>query len=180
MTYLHRERVQRHEIAERLADLLLERHGVTHPPVDVDWIAECEGLRFELVDYQQTSGAYYRLGPEEARAFISKRELPLRRVFTKAHELAHHLLDSPTSTWIAGTNLPLPSAYRGRGRHDTHEFFASCLLMPRTWLGSFIRERGWMLERMDLIETVARSFGVSPSAAEVRLVELGHIERRTV
>jgi len=176
--YYHRDTFDSHEAVERLANAVLERHHITRPPIDIDWVAEQEGLRYELEDYANASGAYYRLGPTQARALISKREHPLRRVFTKAHELAHHLMDEPSQTWIAGTNLPLPTAYRGRTSHENHEWFAACLLMPRDWLGSFMRERGWQLERADLIETVARMFGVSIGAAAVRLERLGHLERR--
>jgi len=50
--------------------------------------------------------------------------------------------------------------------------------MPRRWVGSFMRDQGWRYERGVLIERLARTFDVSRPAAEIRLVELGHIERR--
>ena len=174
MTY-HTVRYSTREAVEHLADEVLRRHNITTPPVDVDRIAEREGLVFEETAFTSASGAYYRIDEHHGRALIAKNEWPLRRPFTKAHELAHHLMDTPTQNWVAGTRLPLPSGYRGRARHDAHEFFAACLLVPRAWLGDYMRSRGWRLERGPLIADVARRFGVSKSAAEVRLKELGHI-----
>lgn len=165
-----------YENMERLAELVLERNGVRVPPVDVDFIAEREGLRFGVAHTQLVSGGYYYDGDGRGRAFISSNEHPLRRVFTKAHELAHHLVDEPEVAHAAGYPLlQLPTGYRGRERHRFHERFAAALLMPRDWIGSFMRERGWRLEREDLVASVARHFGVSRAAAAVRLRELGHI-----
>jgi Zn-dependent peptidase ImmA (M78 family) len=164
---------------ERLALTVLVRNGVHAPPVDVDLIAEREGLRFERTSlYGDVSGAYYRGQGRSGHAFISAAEHPLRQVFTKAHELCHHILDEPAISVAAGyPNLQLPSGYRGRESHALHDRFAAALLMPAPWIGNFIRERGWKLERAELIPTVARNFGVSQRAAEVRLEILGHLQR---
>lgn len=165
------------ETIERLALALLERNGVAHPPVDIDLIADREGLAFEYAEFRTASGAYYAEGPGRGRAIISSSDHPLRQVFSKAHELGHHMIERPENVRIAGFQyVQLPAAYRGRDRHWAHEFFAACLLMPRGWIGSYMRERGWKLERPQLIADVARRFGVSRRAAEVRLNELGHIE----
>jgi Zn-dependent peptidase ImmA (M78 family) len=161
---------------ERLAELVLHRNGVDAPPVDVDLIAEREGLTYEPSDTHVVSGAYYYMGGGRGRAFITRHEHPLRQVFTKAHELAHHLVDEQHVAHAAGYPLlQLPSGYRGRERHGLHDRFAAALLMPRSWIGAFMRTRGWRLERAQLIAAVGRHFGVSRRAAEVRLRELGHI-----
>lgn len=165
------------ETVERLADRILERNGVASPPVDVDLISEREGLAFEYADFRAASGAYYSEGPGRGRAIISSGEHPLRQVFSKAHELGHHMIERPENARMAGIEyVQLPAAYRGRDRHWAHEFFAACLLMPRRWIGMYMRDRGWQLERPQLVDDVARRFGVSRRAAEVRLCELGHIE----
>lgn len=166
------------ESVELAATRVLTRHAISAPPVDVDWIAEREGLRFEYLDLDRISGAYVREGERRGCAFISSREPPLRQRFSKAHELAHHLFDEPVISHAAGyPALRLPIGYRGRERHWAHEMFAACLLMPRAWVGTFIRDRGWMLDRFPQITETARIFHVSRNAAEVRLRELGHIER---
>ena len=48
--------------------------------------------------------------------------------------------------------------------------------MPRIWVGQFIRERGWQLERRPLIAPVARMFGLSARVVEIRPRILGRIE----
>lgn len=161
---------------ERLACDLLARHGLDAPPVNVDEIAQREGLNFEIAD--TATGHYYREPDGRGRALIPASEHPLRRRFTKGHELAHHLLDEPREVHAEGyRHLQLPSGYRGRDRHWAHERFAAALLMPRDWVGTFMRDQGWRLERGALVVRVARTFDVSRAAAEVRLRELGHIER---
>lgn len=175
-----RPRYVTNEEVERLAELVLERHGVGESPVDVDLIAEREGLRFEYVDLAQVSGAYYYEGDGRGRAIISTAEHALRQVFSKGHELAHHVMDQPSVAQAAGyPYLQLPSGYRGRDSHWAHDRFAAALLMPRAWVGQYMRERGWKLERPQLVAEVARKFGVSRRAAEVRLEKLGHIQGAT-
>jgi len=161
---------------ERVADAVLERNAVFRPPVQVDVVAEAEGLRFEYVDLLSVSGAYHREGPRSGVAFISKRENRLRQRFSAAHELAHHLLDDPIMvSSLDHPALRLPAGYRGRGRHWGHEYFAGCLLMPRPWIGEVARHGSWTTHA-DLIVEVARRFDVSHAAATVRLRELGYVE----
>lgn len=166
-----------YERIERVADSILERSRVARPPVQVDLIAEREGLRFEYVDLATVSGAYHRISARTGVAFISSRETRHRQRFSQAHELAHHVLDEPSMVRALGhPELTLPSGYRGRGRHWGHEFFAGCLLMPRTWIGEVARHGSWGTHA-DLVIEVARLFDVSRSAARVRLEELRLIDR---
>lgn len=165
---------------EAFAWRVLFRNVVTAPPVNVDEVAQREGLNFEVDAFpdDRTSGFYFDEPNGRGRAVINARHHRLRQRFTKAHELAHHLIDEPV--FVRATGMPylqLASAHRGRGRHWAHERFAGALLMPRPWLGDFMRQKGWQLERDPLIVAVARAFDVSRAAAEVRLRELGYIER---
>jgi len=163
---------------EMLAERVLARRGIYAPPVNVDEIANAEGLDFQLVDLVELSGGYMRDGDGRGHAMIAAKEHRLRQRFTKAHELAHHLLDEPARAHAQGfPNLQLPTGYRGRDRHWIHERFAAALLMPRRWVGDLIREKGWQLERAVLVGRVAHTFDVSRAASEIRLVELGHIQR---
>lgn len=163
------------EVIERAAGLVLLRNRITEPPVDVDAVAENEGLRFEYMELTAVSGAYMREGVGRGCAFIAVHEPRLRQRFSKAHELAHHLFDDPVIAHAAGyPALRLPTGYRGGSeRHWAHEFFAACLLMPRAWVGDVVRYA--YDERPQLITRVAQAFEVSERAAEIRLRELGHI-----
>lgn len=164
---------------ERLAERLLGKHRVSAPPVNVDEIANGEGLDFQIVPLASLSGGYLRDDDGRGHAMIAASEHRLRQRFTKGHELAHHLVDRPDRLTALGfPYLRLPTGYRGRERHWAHERFAAALLMPRAWVASFVRDRGWQLPRDRMIAEVARLFDVSRVAAEIRLVELDHIERR--
>lgn len=162
----------RPEEIERLAYDVLARNGVATPPVDVDVVARDEGLEFIPEHLDQSSGVYFRDPNGHGRAIISARTHPLRQRFTKAHELAHHLMDDETV--YEGIES---SGYRNRNRHWAHEYFAACLLAPRPWVAALMRDsyaRG--LRTPAIVDRVARTFGISRAAAEVRLRELGHIE----
>lgn len=163
---------------ERLAERVLDNRRVFTPPVNVDEVANACGLDFQLVDLLSLSGGYLRDPDGRGHAMIAAGHHRLRQRFTKAHELAHHLLDEESDVRIEGMpHLQLPSGYRGRDRHWAHERFAAALLMPRAWVGQFVRERGWQYEPKRMVVECARMFDVSRAAAEVRLRELGHIER---
>jgi Zn-dependent peptidase ImmA (M78 family) len=165
---------------EKFALLVLDRNRVSAPPVNVDEIAQAERLNFDVRPLERTSGSYFRDPDGLGHATINANDHRLRQRFTKAHELAHHLIDE-AADGVRVQGMPwlrLPAAYRGRDRHWMHERFAAALLLPRVWVGSFMRDRGWQLEREVLVRSVARFFDVSQAAAEIRLTELGHIERR--
>lgn len=156
---------------ERLAREVLARSGVTRPPVDIDAIAVAEGMRFVRINFGECLGAYTRAegfrsgGP---LAFIGTHQHPLRQRFTKAHELAHHLIDDRRVEWVARMRLPLPRHHKGVDYHEAHEFFAASLLMPRPWVDRF-DGGSW---RRDDVARLARHFAVTKIAAAVRLEEL--------
>lgn len=83
----------------------------------------------------------------------------------------HHLLDPA----VPPVHILEPSAYRKTNspRHWAQEYFAGSLLMPRRWVGDFIRDPLGTPD--ELIREVARRFQVSRAAAAVRLRELRHI-----
>lgn len=159
------------EDLERRAFALLEKHRIQKPPVDVDAIALEEGLSFELTTFSVASGAYVGLGDGHGRALIARGESAVRQRYSKAHELAHHLIDRQHETW------QLAPSFRGHDRHWPHEKFAAYLLMPRGWVIATV-EHAMQNGRSgaQLVERVARVFDVSRAAAAVRLRELGYEE----
>lgn len=168
------------EDIERLAMRLVSEHGSAAPPVNVDEVANRLDLDFVLADFDSLDGSYIADEHGRAHAMINRHKPRLRQRFTKAHELAHHVLDNPTIVKVAGfEHLRLPSGFRrGHEREWAHQRFAGAVLMPRSWVAAFMREQGWRLERPPLVARVARVFDVSMSAAEVRLRELGHVPDR--
>jgi Zn-dependent peptidase ImmA (M78 family) len=162
------------ETLERLAWEVLTRASITRPPIDVDAVAAAAGMRFRMarLDSSVAFGFYCHTPPSHWRdrtpfALISVHQHPLRAPFTKAHELAHHLIDDPQHDWVAPFGLPAPG-YTWRDYHEAHEFFAASLLMPRPWVDRF---DGGSWRRRD-VERFARHFAVTKVAAAVRLEEL--------
>lgn len=159
------------EDIEQRAFALLEKHRVRKPPIDIDAIAMEEGLVFELAAFEIASGAYVGFGDGQGRALINASQHPTRQRYSKAHELAHHLIDRQHETW------QLAPSFRGRDRHWPHERFAAYLLMPRGWVVATV-EHAMQNGRSgaQLVDRVARVFDVSRAAATVRLRELGYEE----
>lgn len=150
---------------EALAAEVLARRGVTRGSVDVDDVAQREGLIFELVPgLRVVQGAYYRDCPSaggRSLAFIRADDHALVQRFTKAHELCHHLLDE---------HVELPESYRKGGRHYLHERFAGALLMPEAWVAAVVEDS--RRTGTPVVSAVAQRFEVTWPAALVRLREL--------
>ncbi len=81
----------RQQIEQQVEDLLVE-HGVTSVPVPVEAIARAEGLPIVETDMEaDVSGALIKSGNLHGIA-VNASQAPVRKRFTVAHELAHHLL----------------------------------------------------------------------------------------
>lgn len=107
---------------------------------------------------------------------------PNRRTFSIAHELGHlflHLPADPDARFMRGANLYVDNAtYRmGYGREEAEaNAFAGALLMPRDEFRTLFRQAGGDEQGL---ASLARHFGVSRDAAEVRARVLGfRVDRR--
>lgn len=147
---------------EDVCDAVLRRHDALEPPVDIDAIAAAEGLVFDLAPFVVLKGGYVGVLPDgRAHALIREADHPLVQRFTKAHELAHHLLDKVNE---------FPPGYLQRDRHALHERFAAALLMPRAWVDVVASEAR---ARHELVARIAASCAVTWPAARLRVQELG-------
>ena len=93
----------------------------------------------------------------------------MRQRFTLAHEYKH-IIDHPFEAY------GLQGVAEGRQRQTiVHvcDYFAACLLMPKMLL-----RQAWTAGRSQDIAELARTFGVSSRAMEVRLQDLGLLEAR--
>jgi Zn-dependent peptidase ImmA (M78 family) len=121
------------------------------------------------------SGLLHALPNGEFAVIVSRDDPPERQRFTIAHEVGHRLLHPAYESHGMLDQLAARSDY---GRIESVvNHFAACLLMPRSWIRA-VAQREHFLERSVLIAETARRFDVSRAAAEIRLVELGHVERR--
>lgn len=161
------------EDIERRAYALLEKHKarIRKPPIDVDAIAEAEGLVYAQAEFEVASGAYVGMGDGRGRALINRAHPRTRQRYSKAHELAHHLIDKTHEAW------QVAPSFRGRDRHWPHEKFAAYLLMPRGWVVATVEHAlRHGRDGEQLVERIAKVFDVSRGAARIRLEELGYGE----
>jgi Zn-dependent peptidase ImmA (M78 family)/DNA-binding XRE family transcriptional regulator len=146
------------------ANQLLERANVDDAPIPVEHLANlCGVLVFSRPFADALSGFLLQL---EGGAVIgvNSGHAPVRRRFSMAHELGHHLLDHSERFHIdlAEGNVPGSDYSSERAAND----FAAELLMPRRLLTRFA-------EAQPATAWLAKRFGVSEIAMGYRLVNLG-------
>lgn len=161
-------------IAERQAMRLLGIFEQHEPPVAVGLIAELPKIEVRVVPSRELGGlsGMSQWVKERGRWLIAvnRDDSQTRRRFTLAHEYKH-ILDNPY------INVLYPkSQYGGKTAGERAEqvcdYFAACLLMPRSWV-----KRAWTSGNQDT-EALAAAFTVSPAAMDRRLQHLGLIPPR--
>lgn len=163
---------------ERTAEAVLERFGITKPPVPVEELAKALGaevLPSDLED-KDLSGMFFRRGPRTVILF-NKGHHPNRQRFTVAHEIGHMLLHKDATVFV--------DAVLRRDKHssagiDQKEIqanqFAAALLMPRRWILAEVQRRRpqkVLGSDEELIARLASVFDVSQEALQYRLANLG-------
>lgn len=152
-------------IAELQATRLRELVGVTEPPLAETVISQLPRIQVERMFPAPMSGAT-QWSHGRWLIILNGAEPPVRQRFSLAHELKH-ILDNPFIDLLYPRTRSLSSADRAEQICD---YFAGCLLMPRTWL-----KRAWVEGPQDS-RKLARQFQVSNQAMQVRLLQVGLIE----
>jgi Zn-dependent peptidase ImmA (M78 family) len=166
---------------QRARDLLREL-GIDSPPVPVEEIAEQLGATISREPFRGgISGMLYRTGGR-AVVGVNSAEPPTRQRFTVAHEIGHFLLHEGRPLIVdRHVRVDRRDASSSMGtKHEEIEAnaFAAELLMPEEML----RRHAEALVRDDpalpadrLVNRLAREFGVSNQAMEIRLGALGYL-----
>jgi Zn-dependent peptidase ImmA (M78 family) len=168
------------KLAERAAEQLLADHQITAPPVDVETLARSEGIlvvrhRFKDAD---VSGILFRDADHHVIGVNSAHPL-VRQRFTIAHEIGHRalhpgrelILDVPVRVNLRDKTSSMAS--------DLEEIeanaFAAALLMPEQMIRHHVNQlpAGKRREPDTTAEALARTFKVSTSALNFRLINLG-------
>jgi Zn-dependent peptidase ImmA (M78 family) len=165
--------------ADVAARQLLDEIGWTEPPVDPRAIAE-QIFEVVIVKTAMSSDMSGMLVREPGRIVIGVNEthIPARQGFTIAHELGHLKLHK-------GRSVIMDSDVRVNFRDrvsslatDREEIeanrFAAALLLPDHMVRSRIESEPFGTAK-ELVERLAKSFNVSKSAVNFRLVNLGLI-----
>lgn len=153
-------------IAELQAQRLLEITGIKEPPVPVTVITDIPKIVVQRVVPWPVSGA--TSWTKGAWNVIIKGDEPYgRRRFTLAHEFKH-IVD------YRHIDVAYPSTQFMNHRERAEaicDFFAGCLLVPRTWL-----KNAWANGTQNTKE-LGELFQVTPAAIQTRLLQTGIVER---
>lgn len=158
------------QVIERQATRLLKLADVHGPSVPVEDVART----LPRVQVRRVPGL-----PSSGRAqwnghawvlLVDSSEPGVRQRFSLAHELAHVIYHPLAATVLPGTKH---ATAEERLEHAC-EYFAACLLMPRTWM-----KRAYFHNGIQDVPSLARLFGVSWVSMRIRLEQLGFVDRAT-
>ena len=175
--------------AKKEARKLLDQFKIKEVPVPVEVIAEKLGAKIVEKPFsgnEPLSGALIRTSKSTVIA-INGAVSDTRKRFTLAHELAHLVLhkgdifvDVVPRVMLkrhAEVNMRNASPSRTEDKKELEaNQFAAELLMPKELIDEFLTlllDESPSLDVEDLIETLAKQFGVSQRTMEYRLVGLG-------
>lgn len=168
---------------ERAAQRLLDAHGITKAPVQVEVIARAEGITVVLEDLggDDVSGMLYRK-TGTSLIIVNDRHHRHRQRFTIAHEIGHADLHE-SDTYLDGSASLRFRDERSATGTDTEEReangFAAAMLMPEEWVRrDFMRivTGRRIVKEDDVITKLAKDFDVSEQAMRLRVVNLNLID----
>jgi Zn-dependent peptidase ImmA (M78 family) len=155
-------------IAELQAQRLLALGSIKQPAIPITLISEIPRIKLTQVGSFPTSGASHWFSGQWL-IIVNGSEHETRRRFTTAHEFKH-ILDDRFAKLIYSQ---FPHAARANMIERLCDYFAGCLLVPRTMLkfayGSGIQDP----------TALANKFRVSTAAIKVRLRQTGLVDDAT-
>ncbi len=173
------KQLTRKQIEQQVFDLLIE-HDIDSVPVPVEAIARAEGLPIVETEMEaDVSGALIRSGNLQGIA-INASQMPVRKRFTVAHELAHFLLNHVDKDHVDWQFTVIRRDGRSSEAEDDQEiaanFFAASLLMPKHLLRQDVeRHKRFdgeiLLDDSDVL-LLAKKYKVSEAAMRYRLQNL--------
>lgn len=170
---------------ERLASMLLIKHNIHVPFVDIKKIACSEGI--DVVPYEfgeQISGVLV-IKDDHATIGFNKQNSPVRKRFTIAHEFAHYILHWKPS----GKNkqdIFIDKDLFMKFRNTSNEYnpeevlqeieanaLAAAILMPKHFIEKELGKIEYQqLEEVNIVKSLAETFKVSEPAMTYRLTNL--------
>ena len=150
--------------AQREAIALLNKVGVSDPPVNPVEIARSLGMQVKFVTFSgestEVSGLY---DPSQDAILVNNDDAGVRQTFTVAHELGHKVLHEE---WAKSESYRVlwRDLREGKDRWEKEaNCFAANLLMPREMVDEF---------KSVPLPIIARIFAVSEHVAKYRLQNL--------
>lgn len=172
---------KRRSRAERAAESILERYGVTEPPIDVAALAASEGAEVRFVDARaDVSGMLVQEGTSIVIG-VNRQHHRNRQRFTIAHELGHWVLhqNKQPALFVDETMVYFRDSVSSRAtdqREIQANTFGASLLMPRALLHHDLSGKRLDVNDDNAIRRLARRYQVSVQALTLRLAWLGLVE----
>jgi Zn-dependent peptidase ImmA (M78 family) len=157
-------------VAERQAHKLHTLLRISEPPFPLEAIQSLPRVEVHYVTSPNISGAIlWQRG--KWRILINRTESRGRRTFSLAHEVKH-MIDHPMAGTIYQDSRSGSAELAGERAAN---YFAACLVMPRSWIKRCFYDEGFHDPRV-----LARRFRVSTLAMQVRFDQLGLREPEAV
>jgi Zn-dependent peptidase ImmA (M78 family) len=168
------------QLARATAEKLVERLGLNAAPINVEKIAEDLGLRVVAENLGSDISGLLVSKDGMASIAVERRDPPVRRRFTIAHEIGHFLLRHhlqrnelvhADERWQVIYRSPKASEGLDPMEVQANQF-AATLLMPTKILRDRIQRLQKPLTEQD-VKALASEFKVSEQAMTIRLSGLG-------
>jgi len=168
------------QLARATAEKLVERLGLNSAPIDVEKIAEDLGLRVVAENLGSDISGLLVSKDGMASIAVERREPPVRRRFTIAHEIGHFLLRHhlqrnelvhADERWQVIYRSPKASEGLDPMEVQANQF-AATLLMPTKILKDRVEHLQKPLTERD-VKKLTTEFKVSEQAMTIRLSGLG-------
>ncbi len=167
---------------ELLAHDILEAYDICTLPVDPIIIANNLGIKVYAEDYKPfngdiVSGAIVKYEDESIEIFVNKDDSYERQRFTIAHELAHYFMHLQNTPKFEKVDMHRTTGYSTNMPEEVEaNNFAAALLMDKNMvIEKFMLTKNFKFSVSKSIEYLADIFGVSKSAMQYRLINLGLI-----
>jgi len=155
---------------------ILERAGVTEPPVPVEQIARLLGARVMLSDFNNEISGILVRNEDQSVIGVAKEQSKTRQRFTIAHEIGHLVLHEGESVHIDREFRVKLRSRQSSMAVDVDEIeanaFAAALLMPETLLRHDVRNLDIDFDDASQVDALAKRYNVSGQAMTFRLLNL--------
>ncbi len=166
---------------EKSAETIINDAGITSPGVPVDQIARKQGLKVLAYDLGAEISGVLVIAAGTGTIGFNPKDPKVRQRFTIAHELGHYLLHAKSeqeqlfvdSNFIVKFRKSKPYTKAELTQELEANAFAAALLMPKSILTEELQKAEYAeLPELELIDRLAKLFGVSTPAMTYRLTNL--------
>jgi Zn-dependent peptidase ImmA (M78 family) len=167
--------------ARRQAEALVQRLGLSKPPVNVFSVAKALGITVVRTSLGNDISGLLITKPNGTTICVEEGDAEVRQRFTVAHEIGHyclrHQFEPGEHVHVdRGALVSMRSPRSGEGtdqREVEANQFAACLLIPRAMMETAIERHGTVVSET-MISELASKFRVSEQAMTIRLATLGY------